>query len=548
MVGKSAGLCVVGECGRKVSSKKHRLCDKHYQALWKYGDPAGSRSRQGGTCDVADCGRKRSGPIGLCHMHKMRLQRTGSVEKSKPVECSDTECTRSAAAKGLCTRHYDKARGTNRDNGRTCAVAGCDRFVKARGRCPRHYSKLQRLGALASAPSRAEELAESPTQHCVESGCQRPSSTRGRCAIHHSRFVSGHNMERLCRGCGSDLTGQPRGRRWCGPECRPRCTGPACDRAVTGRGLCSTHLKQRTAGTPLRPIGGRPKRAVNGPCDWCGELVGAHATGAFCSSVCRGMARRHADAATFGACAQCGTRIDYLAPANGSSRRLTPVSKRLCDDCRHRSASLYLSANALRARDGDACSLCGLFVPENAVKPHPLAAEVDHVLPISMGGTHDPVNLALAHKTCNIKKGNRPPSWKRDPDEVEPLLAEWRLFGPIPPPPSCSVEDCDRRVESSGVCSTHRWRLRKYGSTDLPVRPERPSHCTAADCDRPVRAKELCRSHYAGHLRAGTTCTESSCERESNTRGLCKPHYNRWLSNRKQDVSSVLPRQLKHPT
>lgn len=481
-------------------------------------------------CIVPECGRRRSGPAGHCNMHKMRLARTGSVDKAEPARCSITSCTRIAAAKGLCTRHYDKARGTNRDNGRVCAVLGCDLFVKARGRCPRHYSELQRQGRLTEAPSRADELAALGSGPCSEGNCRREATTHGRCAIHHRRFVGGHRVDRYCRTCGSDLTGLPRGQRYCDERCKPRCIGPQCDREVSGRGLCSTHLKMHNKGTRLRPIGVRAKRALNGPCDWCGDPVGNDATGAFCSNACRGMARRHVYADTSGECAQCGTRIDYLAPANGSSGRLTPVSKRLCDDCRHRSPSLYLSARALRARDGDACCLCGLYVPEDAVKPHPLTPEVDHVLPISRGGTHDPVNLALAHKTCNIKKGNKPASWKRDPEEVELLLEEWRKSGPVPPPPTCSVEGCEGRVESRSVCNMHRWRLRKHGTTELPARPV---HCTADGCKKPLRAKGLCRSHYAQHLRAGTVCTEDGCSKESNTRGLCKPHYNRWLATRR---------------
>jgi len=136
--------------------------------------------------------------------------------------------------------------------------------------------------------------------------------------------------------------------------------------------------------------------------------VGTNTTASYCSVVCRSLARRHAAAAVAANCAHCGEAINYLAPANGTSKRLTPVSKRLCDNCRHRSASLYMSADALRQRDGDDCHLCGLPAPATPRKPHPLGAEVDHVLPISRGGTHDPENLALTHKTCNIAKGWSP--------------------------------------------------------------------------------------------------------------------------------------------
>ncbi|QGP89768.1 hypothetical protein GKZ92_20315 [Gordonia sp. 135] len=245
--------------------------------------------------------------------------------------------------------------------------------------------------------------------------------------------------------------------------------------------------------------------------------------------VCRNLARRHADAATHGDCAQCGTAIDYLAPANGTSRRLTPVSKRLCDECRHRSASLYMSADALRRRDGGNCHLCGLLVPATAQKPHPLAPEVDHVLPISRGGTHDPENLALAHKTCNIAKGGRPATWRRDPAEVAPMLAEWNRDGLTEPPKTCSVADCERRPESHGMCQKHRRRVVKYGTTELP---QHPTHCTADHCDKPARSRGMCRSHYRKHLIGDKRCAVADCSKQVHTRQLCRRHYQRFLDNR----------------
>lgn len=413
--GQGHAICVAVGCTLKVSVKKHQLCEKHYQAFWKYGDPNGSGKRQGGPCSVSDCNRPRSSREGYCHMHRLRLLRTNSLERRTPLDCAEPECTRPAKIKGVCQRHYDLARGAKRNSTRICAVDGCNQIVKARGRCPRHYGELQRLGMLAAAPLLAHERTSHAPRECAEANCSRPTTPNGRCAIHHGRVSSGQSIERRCRGCNADLTGLPRAQRYCSDHCKPRCSGPKCARITVGRGLCSSHLKQHNAGTTLRPIETRTVRSANGPCKWCGDPVGARSTSSFCTLTCRNLARRHAVAATTGECAQCGAAIDYLAPANNGGKRLTPVSKRLCDDCRHRSASLYMSAEDLRKRDGGNCALCGLPVPTDAIKPHPLAPEVDHILPISRGGTHEPDNLALVHKTCNITKSNKPARWMRDP-------------------------------------------------------------------------------------------------------------------------------------
>ncbi len=496
-------ICSVAGCGSKVDIKKHQFCATHYSAFWRYGDPLGSpNKRQPGPCRAPDCERRSTSADGLCHKHYLRLKRTGRLDLRERADCSWPDCPRKSKAKGLCQLHYDRQRGSDRSSSRTCSEPDCGKPAKARSLCRTHYSALQRQGKLHTAPP--QNIA--------------------------SPVVTRH---RPCRGCGADLAGLSRGRRYCSEACKPRCAGPDCHREVTGHGLCSTHLKQKNAGiVPLRPIGVRAVRMPNEPCVWCGEPVGPRSTASYCSMVCRSLARRHTEAATGGNCAQCGGVIDYLAPANGTSRRLTPISKRLCDECRHRSASLYMSADALRRRDGDNCHLCGLLVPATARKPHPLAAEVDHVLPISRGGTHDPENLALAHKTCNIAKGGRSATWRRDPAEVAPMLAEWNFKGPTEPPRTCSVADCEGRPVSHKMCDKHRRRVMKYGTTELPPRPTRLTHCTVDDCGMPVRVKGMCRPHYRKYLIGDKKCTVADCSKPVHTRQLCRRHYQHFLDNR----------------
>lgn len=59
----------------------------------------------------------------------------------------------------------------------------------------------------------------------------------------------------------------------------------------------------------------------------------------------------------------------------------------------------------------------------------PLAASVDHIVPVSAGGSDDPSNLQIAHLCCNLMKHNG--------DSPTPAYAaarlRWRLQGiPIP--------------------------------------------------------------------------------------------------------------------
>ena len=60
---------------------------------------------------------------------------------------------------------------------------------------------------------------------------------------------------------------------------------------------------------------------------------------------------------------------------------------------------------AVYERDENICQLCLLPVDTSIPYPHPLAATLDHIVPVTAGGTHDIGNLQLAHMACNASKG-----------------------------------------------------------------------------------------------------------------------------------------------
>lgn len=61
----------------------------------------------------------------------------------------------------------------------------------------------------------------------------------------------------------------------------------------------------------------------------------------------------------------------------------------------------------IAARDSWTCGLCDLPVDLELAWPDPLSKSLDHVVPLSRGGAHDPDNVQLAHLRCNTAKGNR---------------------------------------------------------------------------------------------------------------------------------------------
>lgn len=62
---------------------------------------------------------------------------------------------------------------------------------------------------------------------------------------------------------------------------------------------------------------------------------------------------------------------------------------------------------AIYARDNWTCGLCQGPIDRTARAPEALSASIDHVVPLSKGGTHEPSNVQAAHFLCNARKGDR---------------------------------------------------------------------------------------------------------------------------------------------
>ena len=71
-----------------------------------------------------------------------------------------------------------------------------------------------------------------------------------------------------------------------------------------------------------------------------------------------------------------------------------------------------IDREAIFDRDDWICGLCGEPVRRDE-------ATLDHVVPLSLGGQHDPTNLRLAHGSCNSRRGDgvagSPPISRGDP-------------------------------------------------------------------------------------------------------------------------------------
>ena len=118
-------------------------------------------------------------------------------------------------------------------------------------------------------------------------------------------------------------------------------------------------------------------------CKWCGNYFtvnNRHNLKVCCSSLCSKKYQNH----------KKQVKKDYrfnLAKKNGKYEDITL-------------AKLY-------KRDNGKCYICGKHLILNDKYNRPDAPTIEHVVPISKGGTNTWSNVKLACRECNVKKGTK---------------------------------------------------------------------------------------------------------------------------------------------
>lgn len=230
----------------------------------------------------------------------------------------------------------------------------------------------------------------------------------------------------VCRECGG---GTNRGAEFCS-RCRPltdrqleqpRAAGREQSRRDPYRGskgrpcsVCGKVISYRPAkGSLERPVC-RPCRRVSRLriCEQCGEQFEARgkdrpdAPNRFCTAACRIASRRM-----------------YAHPraASKASTRARKVKVRLTWD--------GVTDRQIFERDGWKCQVpgCGQRLRRDLAWPDPLSPSIDHIVPLSLGGTDTAPNKRAAHLTCNISRSNR-----MHPDDAQIVTPELAPLGLLP--------------------------------------------------------------------------------------------------------------------
>lgn len=214
---------------------------------------------------------------------------------------------------------------------------------------------------------------------------------------------------KVCAGCGGALPVKKRGnpRKWCSESCRLRAYRVAHPEYVernAERARLRAH--ERELAKPPRP------RCAN-----CGAEMNRRGTSKFCSKAECKAAKRRYDKGRAPACIEPGCERPVIGRGLCGSHysavwRSENPDKHAMNNHRYRARrrGAYVEPVdrvVVLERDGWRCGICGKRIPKHAKYPDPESASIDHVVPLSKGGTHEMKNVQAAHLICNALKADR---------------------------------------------------------------------------------------------------------------------------------------------
>lgn len=226
-------------------------------------------------------------------------------------------------------------------------------------------------------------------------------------------FCDGHSQRKRkygsvvlpCTTCGRDIGLDRFPKTTCDDSCDSECAEPGCARAPSVGDRCASHearLRRNALVAEYRAV------SAGRSCGVCEKPLGRDPRRMYCSSSCMKFANAHADiqGALWKTCGGCGDQFSLLETLEGKPRRRADVNK--CLSCSRRNFHIFrIHRETVIERDGTVCALCSKPIDMSLTWPHKMSFSIDHVIPWSLGGSHDPDNLQPAHLLCNATKQDR---------------------------------------------------------------------------------------------------------------------------------------------
>ena len=299
----------------------------------------------------------------------------------------ETEARRRTRPRRLCdhcSQEYQPRRSEQRYCSATCrgeASRTRERYTRTCAACGAVFESTTPQAKYCSRDCQIIHRIETAATGCAVDGCLNKHRARGLCATHYNqRFQpERHRTSQVpCTVCGTPVEKVSRGDRRpvCSLDCRYYLTW-------------GEHKSERDARLEAER---RSHMQLVGPVRF--NKTTEPPTTTIPSTMTRLISTQ---------CRDCGTWfIDYAA---GKNRRPAVTCSDTCARrwARHRRKFWvpYRTRLWIYRRDNWTCQLCQQPVTQDYDPNDMWSASLDHIIPQSHGGTHDPSNLRLAHRYCN---------------------------------------------------------------------------------------------------------------------------------------------------
>lgn len=183
-------------------------------------------------------------------------------------------------------------------------------------------------------------------------------------SIYHKRRKLKEPVEKSCDHCGSQFETPRSKQRFCSYECRVR------QSSIDGNEKFKAKMRE------VYPDGIKRKA-----CGWCGEVLEVPAQKTLAS-------RKYHER-----CSIEAQRARYRIKTVKRQNKTTKPSR--------------LAADQVLREYGDKCHICNEEIDTQLPRTSRMGLTVDHVIPLSKGGSDELTNLRPAHWICNNRKSDK---------------------------------------------------------------------------------------------------------------------------------------------
>lgn len=335
---------------------------------------------------------------------------------------------------------------------RTCQHCG-EEFTPRevfRGRFPKYCSPECRDTTRDEVwKAKGRERTAAQVWHCEDCGVELRGHKRRWCETCRAKRSALPRHELVCEHCGITFKSPDRKYRFCSPACanaaqrkRPRevhCRGcglPFKPTRIDHTGFCSRACNFATRakiGVEVAFLVGLARAAVakeaDKRCKQCGGRITDPHRQAYCSDECSHEAVLARERDKRNQCPDCGEPHGrWMHYCDECSRRRLKEGRRRAKRLARKTLrgkqrrKLYNRKRKLRLasipsspyvsreiaeRDGWRCGVCGGRIDPDLRFPNHRSLSIDHILPLSKGGTDEPHNVQAAHFICNSRKSNK---------------------------------------------------------------------------------------------------------------------------------------------